>query len=117
MFGDRLKRYRGESWKGCEIVAVDANKAAGSIGIRWNPKEVSLYNFSITQYSLSAAFHILGTDIRGFLTNVYGAPRAEQKMQFIDSLRMINTLTEGKPCIIGGEFNLIRSLEEKKGGI
>ena len=38
-------------------------------------------------------------------------------MQFLDSLRMINTLTEGKPWIIGGDFNLIRSLDEKKGGI
>ena len=30
---------------------------------------------------------------------------------------MINDLTKGKPWIIGGDFNLIRSLEEKKGGI
>ena len=97
-----LKSIGGKAWKGCEIVAVDAIKADGCIGILWNLKEVFLYNFSKTQYSLSASFHIIGTDIRGFLTNVYGPPRAEQKVHFLDSLRMINTLTEGKTWIIGG---------------
>ena len=111
-----LKSIGGKAWKGSEIVAVDVIKVAGGIGILWNPKEVLLYNFSVTQYSLSAAFHIIGIDIRGFLTNVYGPPRAEQKVNFRDSLRMINTLTEGKPWIIGGDFNLINSLEEKKRG-
>ena len=51
------------------------------------------------------------------MTNVYSPPRAEKKMQFLDSLGMINGMTEGKPGIIGGELNLIRNLEEKKGGI
>ena len=51
------------------------------------------------------------------MTNVYGPPKAEKKMQFMDSLGMINSMIEGKPWIIGGEFNLIRNLEEKKGGI
>ena len=92
-----LKSIGGKAWKGCEIVAVDAIKAVGGIGILWNPKEVFLYNFSATQYSLSTTFHIIRKDIRGFLTNVYGPPREEQKLHFLDSLRMINTLTEGKP--------------------
>ena len=61
---------------------MDVIKAAGRIGILWNPREVHLYNFAATQHSLSAAFHIIGTKIKGFITNVYGPPRAEQKVQF-----------------------------------
>ena len=68
---------------------MDDNKVVVGFGILWNPKEVSLYNFSATQHSLSAAFHILGTNIWGFITNVYGPHREEHKMQFLDSLRMI----------------------------
>ena len=109
-----LKSIGGKVWKGCEAIAMDAKKAAGGIGILWNPREVSLPDFSATQHSLSAAFHILGTSIRGFMTNVYGPPREEQKMQFLDSLRMINGMIEGNPWIIGGDFNPIRNLEEKK---
>ena len=106
-----LKSIGGKVWKGCEAIAVDANKVVGGIGILWNPKEVSLFNFSATQHFLCAAFHILGTCIWGFMTNVYGLPRAEQKIQFLDSLRMINGMPKGKPWIIGGDFNLIRRKE------
>ena len=109
-----LKSIGGKAWKGCESVAVDVNKAVGGIGILCNPEEVSLYNFYATQHSLSTTFHILGTAIRGFITNVHGPPMAEQKMQFLDSLRMINDMTEGHPWIIGGDFNPIRNLEENK---
>ena len=33
-----LKSIGGKAWKGSEIVAVDAIKAAEGIGILWNPK-------------------------------------------------------------------------------
>ena len=92
-----MKSIGGKAWKGSETVVVIANKAARGIGILWYTKWVSLYNFSATQHSLSAAFHILGTDIQGFITNVYGPPRVEHKMKFLGSLRMINALTKGKP--------------------
>ena len=117
MLGDGTKEHRRKVWKGCEAIVVDAKKAAGGIGILWNPREVSLFDFSASWHSLSAAFHILGTSIRGFMTNVYGPPRVKEKMQFMDSLRMIKGMSEGKPWILGGGFNLIRNLDEKKGGI
>ena len=41
-----LKSIGGKAWKGCEIVAVDAIKAIGGIGILWNPKELLLYKLS-----------------------------------------------------------------------
>ena len=75
-----LRSIGGKTWKGCEVVVVDVIKAVGGIGILWNPREVHLYNFVETQHSLLATFHIIGMNIRGFLTNVYGPPRAEQKV-------------------------------------
>ena len=38
-------------------------------------------------------------------------------MAFVDSLSDIKKIAEGKSWILGGDFNLIRNLEEKKGGI
>ena len=40
-----LRSIGGKTWKGCEVVAVDAIKVVGGIGILWNPREVHLYNF------------------------------------------------------------------------
>ena len=64
-------------WNGCESVAIDAKGAAGGLRILWNPWEVNLSGFIATSFSLSVDFHILGTRIKGFLTNVYGPPRVE----------------------------------------
>ena len=38
-------------------------------------------------------------------------------MSFLDSLSVIKEIVDEKPWILGGDFNLIKNLEEKKGGI
>ena len=73
---EELKIIRGKFWRVSEAIAVDAKGAARGIGILWNPREASLSDFSTTQFSLSATFHILGTSTRGFMTNVYKPPWA-----------------------------------------
>ena len=91
-----LKRIGGKVWKGYVVIAVDSKKVSRGIGTLWNPREFSLFDFSATQHSLSAAFHILGTSIRGFMTNVYTPPQEDQKIQFLDSLRKTKGMSEGK---------------------
>ena len=104
-------------WKGCETIAIDARGAAGGLGILWNPRVVTLSGFFTTICSISTDFHILGTRIRGIITNVYGPPKVDQKEIFIDSLSDLKTIVLNRAWIIGGDFNLIRNLGEKKGGI
>ena len=43
-----LKIIGGKVWRGSEAIAVDAKGAARGIGILWNPREVSLSDFSAT---------------------------------------------------------------------
>jgi len=50
------------------------------MGILWNPWEVNFSGFVATPFSHSVEFHILGTRIKGFMTNVYGPPREEHKL-------------------------------------
>ena len=102
---------------GSEAIVVDAKGAARGISILWNPRVVSLYEFYATHFSLLADFQILGTCTRGFMTNVYGSPREEQKRKILESLGRLKWSSEGKPWILGGEFNLVRNLDENKGGI
>ena len=85
---------------GSEAIGVDAKGATRGIGILWNPRVVSLYEFFATHFSLSAAFQILGTCTRGFMTNVYSPPREEQKRKFLESLGRLKWSLEGKPWIL-----------------
>ena len=70
--------------------------------------------FFTTNCSISADFHILGTRIRGIITNVYGPSKVDQKQKFIESLSNLKMIINSMAWIIGGDFNLIRNLGEKK---
>ena len=101
-------------WKGCESVAVDAIWMAGGLGILWNLCVVLLSYFLTTTCTISTDFHILGTRIRGVISNVYGPSRAEQKRTFLELLTDLKALVKDKAWIIGGDFNLIRMLTKKR---
>ena len=90
--GEELASIAQKVWKGCESVAVDARGVVGGLGILWNPHVVLLSGFLATTCTLSAEFHILGTRIRGFISNVYGPSRVEQKPEFLESLSDLKTL-------------------------
>ena len=51
------------------------------------------------------------------MTNVYGPSRVKQKLSFLDSLSVIKEIADDKLWIVGGDFNLIMNLEEKRDGI
>ena len=78
---------------------------------------VTLLGFLTTTYSISAEFHILDTRTRGFISNVYGPSKVDQKQDFIEALTDLKTLAQNRAWIIGGDFNLITNLDEKKSGI
>ena len=66
---------------------------------------------------LSTCFHILGTFVRGVIRNVYGPFQLARKPTFLKEMRALNTWIGRGHWVVGGDFNLIRSLDEKKGGI
>ena len=74
-----LRKLGEKIWRGSRTIGTDSIRAAGGVGIWWNPREVSLHNFVTTKYSISAEFHFIGTKIRGCLTNVYGPFKFAQK--------------------------------------
>ena len=112
--GEELAIIAKKLWKGCALVAVDDREEAGGLGILWNPRVVLLSGFLATTCTLSSDFHILGTRIRGVISNFYEPPRVEQKPAFLESLMDLKGLVQNKAWIMGGDYNLIRSLDEKK---
>ena len=66
---------------------------------------------------ISPCFHIIGTTVRGVITNVYGPFQLVHKPAFLEELTTLREWVGNEHWIIGKDFNLIRSLEEKKGEI
>ena len=50
------------------------------------------------------------------VTNVYGPQRMDDKLRFLDSLMELRDRHVDVPWILCGDFNMIKSLSEKKGG-
>lgn len=114
---EELKILGRRFWKGARVVEIDVAGAVGGLGMLWNPNMVSLTNICASRHLISARFHILGTAVKGVITNVYGSFQLAQKPTFLEEIRNIKEWVGREHWIIGGDFNLIRSLEEKKGGV
>jgi len=48
------------------------------------------------------------------VTNFYGPQRLDDKLKFLDSLVELRDRHVGVPWIMGGDFNMIKTLSEKK---
>jgi hypothetical protein len=66
--------------------------------------------------TITACFEVIGSAQEGAITNVYGPNHHQDKDAFLQQLELIKTLTATPNWIIGGDFNMILTLEEKTGG-
>eukprot|EP00253_Pinus_taeda_P021628 PITA_21628 len=105
-----------KAWPGCNSVAVDASGASGGLAIAWNTRELTLSDFHASHHFIQATFHILGTNIHGHLSNVYFPQEAGNKSDLLNTIGALNNNKMHPLWIIGGDFNMITSLEEKMGG-
>lgn len=85
-----LVNFSKRFWKGAEIIALDATGASEGLGILWNPNLVSISNFVASQNIFSAFFHVLGTSVRGVITNFYGPFQLVRKPTFLEELGSIS---------------------------
>jgi exonuclease III len=103
-------------WKQGEAVSIAATGTAGGLAVLWNPATVRLENFTTTRWSITTDYRLIGSNKPGHITNVYGPANPREKQAFLRSLDYLYSLLRHKHWTIGGDYNLIRNLEEKRGG-
>jgi len=65
---------------------------------------------------MSASFRLIDSGVNGVLTNVYSPNNPREKPIFIDSLAFLANWVGQRNWVLGGDFNLITSFQEKHGG-
>lgn len=108
-----MKRMRPEY----EVMAQDAVGSAGGLAIIWNPKEVIFENWISFPRILTGLFKLTGMEERILISGVYGPHIPRERKEFLKNMQAIRRIIPGNLWIIGGDFNMIRELGEKKGGI
>eukprot|EP00253_Pinus_taeda_P006105 PITA_06105 len=111
-----IDRFSNKAWAGSSSISVDASGASGGLSILWNPQIVSLDNFHAMQHLIQATFHLVGTQIHGHLTNVYFPQSIQQKLNLLETISLLNEQRRFPLWIGGGDFNIIKSMDEKQGG-
>lgn len=96
--------------------SLRAKRSAGGILIGADANVFTLTPGEILDFSLSV---MLTNKVTGFafkLIVVYGSPYEEGKPAFIDELHKVMGAWQG-PVMIGGDFNLVRSVMDKSNGV
>jgi len=86
----------------------------GGIITLWNPKRVSIIDAEASRNYLSIVIQPVGVSETFIVTNVYSPQRIDDKLKLLESLIDLRNIQVGIPWIMGGYFNMIKSLSEKK---
>jgi len=100
-----------------EMIGQDAIGSAEGLVIIWNPEEIQLDNWISFPRILTGTAKIIGTTEEVIITGVYGPHIQRERENFLQNLKAMRNLIPEKQWIVGGDFNLIKSLAEKRGGL
>lgn len=99
-----------------EYLEVKANNSTLGILTLWNTQKFGILDVEASRNHLSMVIQPLGDMDCYLITNVYGPQLLEDKLMLLTSLEELRERHPVMPWIMGGDFNMMRSLTEKKGG-
>ena len=97
-----------------EYLEVKADHPAGGILTLWNPQKLGILDVEASRNYLSLICQPIGDKEIYMITNVYGPQKLAYKVELLTSLEELRERHPTLPWIIAGDFNIIRSLSEKK---
>eukprot|EP00253_Pinus_taeda_P034929 PITA_34929 len=98
-----------------EFLEVKAENTARGILTLWNPQRIIIMDAEASRNYLSVVIQPIGVSETFLVTNVYGPQHLEDKLKLLEALSDLRRRHIGMPWILGGDFNMIKSLLEKKG--
>ena len=110
----KIKAIHSKWLQSFEFLEVKAESIVGGILTLWNPQKISIIDAEASRNYLSVVMQPVGVQETFLVTNVYGPQRIDDKLRFLDSLVDLRSRHEGIPWVMGGDFNMIKSLFEKK---
>jgi hypothetical protein len=113
---DRMEAINKQHWCKYKMVSIEDHQRSGGILTLWNPQILNLIAAEATRYTLTVRMQIIGNTEEILCTNVYGPHGPEENKGMIRDLEDIKGRATNLHWILAGDFNIITSLAEKKGG-
>eukprot|EP00253_Pinus_taeda_P022169 PITA_22169 len=100
-----------------EVLENVSQGREGGLATMWDIKEIQMLSAEANKHFMAVEFQPIGNSRSFLCINIYSPQKLEDKINFLDALtRLINRHPRSK-CILGGDFNMITNLLEKKGGL
>lgn len=109
----KLKENIGNCRPRYELVGQDPMGSAGGLAILWNLEEVCFKDWKSMPRILFGKFRNIGFKEWILLLGVYGPHIQRERKIFISNPTKVSGLYQNISWIIGGDFNMIKSLNEK----
>eukprot|EP00253_Pinus_taeda_P011321 PITA_11321 len=100
-----------------DFIEVASTGWEGGITTFWDSRTISVLTSEATHAYIATEIQITGNSETYFCVNAYGPQRLEEKFHFLHTLRRLQSRYQASKIIMGGDFNMITSLLEKKGGL
>lgn len=113
---DKIRELHSKWIYNYKFHEVKAINTVGGILTLWNPQKFEIIDAEATRNHLSMVIQPLGDKECYLITNVYGTQILEEKLKLLTSLEELRERHSIIPWIMGGDFNMIKSLSKKKGG-
>jgi len=82
----------------------------------WDPQVIKILSSEATRSYIAIETQVVGNSETFLCTNVYGPQKLEEKLNFLRTLLNLKLRYPRVKAVIGGDFNMITTLMEKKGG-
>eukprot|EP00253_Pinus_taeda_P012441 PITA_12441 len=103
--------------KPLDFIEVASTGWEGGITTFWDSRTISVLASEATHAYIATEIQITGNSDTYLCVNVYGPQRLDDKFLFLNSLQSLQSRYQASKIIIGGDFNMITSLLEKKEGL
>jgi len=114
MLHTKNKRIHNKWLNQFEFLEVKSDNTVGGILTLWNPQKIDIIDAEASRNYLSVVIQPVGDRETYLVTNVYGLQTLDDKIRFFDSLMELRDRHVNVPWILCGDFNMIKSLSEKK---
>lgn len=82
----------------------------------WDSREIQMLSAEANKHFMAIEFQPIGNSGSFLCVNIYSPQKLEDKMSFLEALYKIIRRYPSSKCILGGDFNMITTLLEKKEG-
>eukprot|EP00253_Pinus_taeda_P007377 PITA_07377 len=100
-----------------EVLEIESQGREGGLATIWDTKEIQMLSAKSNKHFIAMDFQPIGNSGSFLCINIYSPQKLEDKIKFLNSLTRLIERHPRSKCILGGDFNMITTLLEKKGGL